>query len=107
MALESGVHFSLYRPWPTSWLSRPGKFGRGKYCCPVSGSRGQYRHRNGIALSELLIQSDSLPVHLRLLASVCICLNIACAGLSSFDLLFSKMWERLDSQLPIKAFSPL
>ena len=25
-----------------------------------------------------------------LLASVCVCLNIACAGLSSFDLLFSQ-----------------
>ena len=42
---------------------------------------------------------------LHLLASVCVCLNIVCAGLSSFDLLFSKVWERLDSQLPKEALS--
>jgi len=49
-------------------------------------------------------KADCLPV--RLLASVCVFLNIACAGLSSFDLLFSKVWERLDSQLPKEALSP-
>jgi len=48
-------------------------------------------------------KADCLPVRLRLLASVCVCLNIACAGLSSFDLLFSKEWERLNSQLPKEA----
>src|SRR6218665_1151286 len=38
---------------------------------------------------------------LRLLASVCVYLNIVCAGLNSFDLLFSKVWERLErSPLP-------
>ena len=47
-------------------------------------------------------KADCLP----LLASVCICLNIACAVLSSFDLLFSKVWDRLNSQLPKEA-SPL
>ena len=44
------------------------------------------------------------PVRLRLLASVCVCLNIACARLS-FDLLFSKVWERLSSQLLKEALS--
>jgi len=50
-------------------------------------------------------KADCVPV--RLLASVCTCLNIACAGLSSFDLLFSQVWERLDSQLAKEALSPL
>jgi len=46
-------------------------------------------------------------LHVNLLASVCVCLNIVCAGLSSFDVLFSKVWEQLDSQLPKEALSPL
>src|SRR6218665_3753276 len=37
--------------------------------------------------------------------SACICLNIACTVLSSFDLLFSKVWEQLDSQLPKETLS--
>src|SRR6218665_2489191 len=38
--------------------------------------------------------------------SVCISLNnYFLRGLSSFDLLFSKVWERLDSQLPKEALS--
>jgi len=54
-------------------------------------------------------KADRLPVRLRLclLAFVCVCLNIACPGISSFDLFFSKVWERLDSQLPKEALSPL
>src|SRR6218665_1956366 len=67
----------VYRPWPTSWLSRPDQFGRGNIIV----------HR----LSHV-DKADCLS----LLASVCICLNIACACLPSFDLLFSKVWERLE-----------
>src|SRR6218665_1383746 len=75
----SGVGCTLvYRPWPTSLLSRPDKFGRGNIIVQRLG------HVN---------KADCLS----LLASVCICLNIACAGLSSFDLLFSKVWERLET----------
>jgi len=70
----------VYRPWPTSGLSRPDKFGR----------------RNIIV--QRLGHVDKADC-LTLLASVCLCLNIACAGLSSFDLLISKVLERLDLQL--------
>src|SRR6218665_525702 len=70
------VHFCLYRPWPTSWLSRPDQFGRGNIIVQRLGH---------------VDKADCLS----LLASVCVCLNIACASLSSFDLLFSKVWERL------------
>ena len=38
-------------------------------------------------------------------ASACVCLNIACPGLSSCDLLFYKVWERLDSQPAKEALS--
>src|SRR6218665_4213947 len=34
-------------------------------------------------------------------------LKICPAGLSSFDLLFSKVWDRLNSQLPKEALSPM
>src|SRR6218665_77358 len=72
----------VYRPRPTSWLSRPDKFGRGNIIVQRLGH---------------VDKADSLS----LLASVCICLNIVCAGLNSFDLLFSKVWERLQrSPLP-------
>src|SRR6218665_3428216 len=71
----------VYRPWPASWLSRPDQFGRGNIIVQRLGH---------------VDKADCLP----LLASFCVCLNIACAGLSSFDLLFSKVWERLNSQLP-------
>src|SRR6218665_3261889 len=76
----------VYRPWPTFWLSRPVKFGRGNII---------------VQRVSRVDKADCLP----LLASVCVCLNIACAGLSSFDLLFSKVWERLDSQLLKKSNS--
>ena len=55
----------VYRPWPTSWLSRPDKFGR----------------RNIIV--QRLGHVDKADC-LSLLASVCVCLNIAYAGLSSY-----------------------
>ena len=70
------------KPWPTSWLSRPDQFGRGNIIVQRLGH---------------VDKADCLS----LLASVCVCLNIACAGLSSFDLLFPKVWERLErSPLP-------
>src|SRR6218665_2732151 len=72
----------VYRPWPTSWLSRPDQFGRGNIIVQRLGH---------------VDKADCLS----LFAYVCVCLNIACAGLSSFDLLFSKVWERLErSPLP-------
>src|SRR6218665_585827 len=72
----------VYRPWPTSSLSRPDQFGRGNIIVQRLGH---------------VDKADCLS----LLASLCICLNIVCAGLNSFYLLFSKMWERLEtSPLP-------
>ena len=62
----------VYRPRPTSWLSRPDQFGRGNIIVQKLGH---------------VDKADCLS----LLASVCICLNIVCAGLNSFDLLFSKV----------------
>src|SRR6218665_4020392 len=76
----------VHRPWPTFWLSRPVKFGRGNIIVQRLGH---------------VDKADCLP----LLASVCVSLNIACAGLSSFVLLFSKVWDRLNSQLPKEALS--
>ena len=67
----------VYRPWPTSWLSRPEKVGRGNIIVQRLGH---------------VDKADCLS----LLASVWVCLNIACAGLYSFDLLSSKVWERLE-----------
>ena len=58
-------------------LSQPDQFGRGNIIVQRLGH---------------VDKADCLS----LLASVCVCLNIACAGLSSFDLLFSKVWERLE-----------
>src|SRR6218665_3242534 len=70
----------VYRP--TSWLSGPDQFGRGNIIVQRLGH---------------VDKADCLS----LLASVCVCLHIACTGLSSFDLLFSKVWERLErSPLP-------
>src|SRR6218665_2451647 len=71
----------VYRPWPTSWLSPPDQFGRGNIIVQRLGH---------------VDKADCLS----LLASVCVWLNIACAGLCSFDLLFSKMWERLTRKKP-------
>src|SRR6218665_2555239 len=66
----------VYRPWPTSWLINLG---------------------GEILLSRDCVTSTRLTVclsvSLSLLASVCVCLNIVCAGLSSIDLLFFKVWE--------------
>src|SRR6218665_2919820 len=67
----------VYRPRPTAWLSRPDQFGRGNIIVQRLGH----------------VDKDD---RLSLLASVCVCLNIVCAGLNSFDLLFSKVWERLE-----------
>src|SRR6218665_1781009 len=53
----------VYRPWPTSWLSRPDQFGRGNIIVQRLGH---------------VDKTDCLS----LLASVCVCLNIACAGLN-------------------------
>src|SRR6218665_3395677 len=55
----------VYRPRPTSWLSRPDKFGRGNIIVQRLGH---------------IDKADCLS----LLASVCVCLNIVCAGLNSF-----------------------
>src|SRR6218665_915535 len=67
----------VYWPWPTSWLSQPDQSGRGNIIVQRLGH---------------VDKADCLS----LLASVCVCLNIACAGLSSFDLLFSKVSEQLE-----------
>ena len=61
----------VYKPWPTSWLSRPDQFGRGNIIVQRLGH---------------VDKADCLS----LLASVCVCLNIVCAGLNSFDLLLLK-----------------
>ena len=47
-------------------------------------------------------RQGSLPVRLRPLESVCVCLNIACAGLSSFYLLFSKKPSPLSDRTVIE-----
>jgi len=69
---------------------------------------GDLPERNVLSPSHLtFLSSGNVNKADRPSASVCICLNIACAGVSSFDLLFFKVWERLDSQPTKEALSPL